>query len=259
MTIQHAPAFVESMEPGAHGVAPVTSTVSLVIPTMNEAQNIAAVLRRVPAVVDEVVIVDGRSQDRTVEVALAVRPDARVVMETRPGKGAAVRAGFAAATGDLVVMLDADCSMDPDEIENYLVRLAEGADMVKGSRFLSGGGTTDMTLLRKAGNRVLVALVNGLYGASFSELCYGYMAFRRSRLELLDLRSDGFEIETELVVKGLKAGMRIEEVPSFEAPRAFGQSNLNTFRDGWRVLRTLLVERFRGAGVVAPVEGIDLE
>lgn len=259
MTIQHAPLLGADTEPGTRAVTPVTSTVSLVIPTMNEEQNLASVLRRVPDVVDEVIIVDGRSRDRTVEVALAVRPDAKIVLETRPGKGAAVRAGFAAATGDLVVMLDGDCSMDPQDIETYLVRLAEGADMVKGSRFLPGGGTTDMTLFRMAGNRVLVALVNGLYGSSFSELCYGYMAFRRSRLELLELRSDGFEIETELVVRGLKAGLRIDEVPSFEAPRAFGQSNLNTVRDGWRVLRTLLTERFRGAGMVAPAEGVDLD
>ena len=257
MTIQHAPALLGDPVYGEPSPHQVSSTISLVIPTLNEERNIAAVLRRVPDLVDEIVIVDGRSTDRTIETALAVRPDARVVLEKVPGKGSAVRAGFAAATGDLVVMIDADCSMDPQEIETYVVRLAEGADVVKGSRFLPGGGTTDMTWLRRAGNRVLVGLVNVLYGSSFSELCYGYMAFRRSRLEDLDLRSEGFEIETEIVVRALKAGLRIEEVPSFEEERAFGESNLNTFRDGWRVLTKLLRERFTAAPARVTVERLD--
>lgn len=259
MTIQHAPALHPTVRHDGAARATVTSTVSLVIPTLNEERNIAAVLRQVPDLVDEIIIVDGRSKDRTVETALAIRPDARIVMETAPGKGSAVRAGFAAARGDLVVMIDADCSMDPGDIESYVTRLAAGADVVKGSRFLPGGGTTDMTLLRRGGNHVLVTLVNALYGSSFSELCYGYMAFRRSRLQDLDLRSPGFEIETEIVVRALKQGLRIEEVPSFEKPRAFGESNLNTFRDGWRVLRKLLVERFTSSQPIAVADRLDID
>jgi glycosyltransferase involved in cell wall biosynthesis len=250
MTIQHAPSQLD-IDLSAHTASRLTSSVTVIIPTLNEERNVARVLRKLPSLVDEVIIVDGRSTDRTVEIALSVRPDATIVRETRPGKGAAVRAGFAAATGDLIVMLDGDCSMDPGEIERYLRPLAEGADMVKGSRFLAGGGTADMTRLRKAGNRALLVLVNTLYGCRFSELCYGYMAFRRSRLEQLELHGDGFEIETELVVQGLLAGFRIEEVPSFEEERAYGESNLHTFRDGWRVLRTLLMARLRGRTVGA--------
>ncbi len=248
MTIQHATFPVDHLDRGDHTRSRITSSVTVIIPTLNEERNIARVLRQIPALVDEVIIVDGRSTDRTIEVAQAVRPDATIVREQRPGKGAAMRAGFAAATGDMVVMLDGDCSMDPGEIDRYLKPLADGADMVKGSRFLAGGGTADMTWLRQAGNRALLALVNLLYGSSFTELCYGYMAFRRSRLQQLDLRGDGFEIETELVVRGLLAGFRIDEVPSFEEPRAFGESNLNTFRDGWRVLQMLLMPRLRNRG-----------
>ena len=222
----------------------VTSlTISVIIPTKNEARNIGWVLERLDELVDEVVIIDGLSTDDTVDVVRAIRPDARIILHPVPGKGEAVRAGLAAATGDLVVMLDADGSMDPGEIERFLRALADGADFAKGSRFLPGGGTTDMTWLRAFGNGVLVRLTNLLLGTSYSELCYGYMAFRRSRLPELQLRSSGFEIETEIVVKAHRAGLAVVEVPSMESPRRFGESNLNTFRDGWRVLRTLLTER----------------
>jgi glycosyltransferase involved in cell wall biosynthesis len=219
-------------------------TISVVIPTKNEVRNIAWVLERMDPIVDEVIIVDGQSTDGTVEFARSVRPDVVVVLHPLRGKGEAVRAGFAAATGDLVVMLDADGSMDPGEICRFVEQLAAGSDFVKGSRFLPGGGTADMTWLRRIGNDVLVRFANVLMGTRYTELCYGYMAFRRSRLQELELTSSGFEIETELVLKSQRAGLAITEVPSFESPRRHGESNLNTFRDGWRVLRTLLRERF---------------
>jgi glycosyltransferase involved in cell wall biosynthesis len=230
-------------------------TISVVIPTKNEARNIAWVLERMDPIVDEVIIVDGLSTDDTVAVARSIRPDVVVVQHRLPGKGEAVRAGFAAATGDLVVMLDADGSMDPSEIQSFVEQLAAGYDFVKGSRFLPGGGTADMTRLRRFGNAVLVRLANLLMGSNYTELCYGFMAFRRSRLQELDLTSPGFEIETELVLKSARAGLAIIEVPSFESPRRHGNSNLNTFRDGWRVLRTLMRQRF--AAQDAPAEAAD--
>jgi hypothetical protein len=219
-------------------------TISVVIPTRNEARNIGWVLDRIGPIVDEIVIVDGLSDDGTVEAATRARPDAIIVRHEVAGKGEAVRAGFAAATGDLIVLLDADGSMDPCEIPRFVEELARGSDMVKGSRFLPGGGTTDISWIRKAGNAGLVWLSNLLLGTSHTELCYGYMAFRRSRLEELDLRSSGFEIETEIVVKACRGGLAVSEVASFESPRRYGTSNLNTFRDGWRVLRTLVRARF---------------
>lgn len=217
--------------------------VSLVIPTKNEALNIAWVLERLPDLVDEIILVDS-SSDETVAVAKAVRPDIRIVREGRPGKGAALRAGFAHARGEYIVMIDADGSMAPAEIGRFVDKLADGAELVKGSRFLTGGGTADMGALRRYGNGGLRSLVNSLYGCRFSDLCYGFMAFRRSALGALDLASDGFEIETEIVVRALLADLRIAEVPSFEALRRHGESNLNTWRDGSRVLRTLVRERW---------------
>ena len=228
--------------------------ITVVIPAKNEARNIGWVVERLPSFVEELVIVDGRSTDRTVDVVLALRPDAVIVNDKRPGKGAALRAGFAAATGDYVVMLDADGSMDPQEIEHFIEALDRGAHMAKGSRFLDGGGTADMSYLREAGNRGLLILANILFGASNTDLCYGYAAFRRHEVLGLDLDADGFEIETQLFMRATRQGLRVVEVPSFEAPRRFGTSNLNTFRDGWRVLMTMLRERMRpGArGLPAP-------
>jgi glycosyltransferase involved in cell wall biosynthesis len=217
--------------------------VSAVIPTLNEERNIGWVLERLPRCVDEVIVVDGRSSDDTLFAALRARPDARIVWETTPGKGAALRAGFEAATGEVVVMLDADGSMDPREISRFLDAIDEGYDLVKGSRFLPGAGTTDISRLRAVGNLALLGLANGLYGCRFSELCYGFMALRRSALRRLHLSADGFEIETQIVTHAVRAGLQIAEVPSFEADRRFGESNLRTFRDGARVLREMLRAR----------------
>jgi glycosyltransferase involved in cell wall biosynthesis len=221
-----------------------TATVSVVVPTLDEERNVAWVLERLPAGLHEVILVDGRSTDDTVAVARAVRPDIRVVLERRPGKGAALRAGFAAAHGDYVVMIDADGSMNPSEIPRFVRALDAGCDFVKGSRFAPGGGTSDMDVVRRVGNGALMTAVNVLYRTKFSDLCYGFMAFRRDKLAALRLGSDGFEIETEMVVRAVIAGLSIGEVPSFEAERQYGESNLRPWRDGRRVLGTLLSERF---------------
>jgi len=223
-------------------------TVSVVIPAKNEARNIGWVLSRLSAELDEVILVDS-STDGTAEIATSHRPDLIVVSDPGCGKGAALRAGFAAATGDYIVMLDADCSMDPAEIDRFVGGLLSGYDMVKGSRSMRGGGSADLSPLRRAGNRVLTSLVNVLYGVSFTDLCYGYFAFRRDCLPTLAVCATGFEIETELVVCAINSGLRTAEVPSFEDVRRHGESNLNTFRDGTRVLRTLIAKRFARTAV----------
>ncbi len=245
--VRREPRFVRSRWPQT-----THARISVVIPAMNEERNIGWVLSRLPAEIDEVILVDGNSQDETVAVSRAIRPDIRVVGQKRPGKGAALRAGFDAARGDVVVMIDADRSMDPAEIDRFLALLEEGYDLVKGSRFLGDGGTTDMELLRRCGNAALRGLANSLYRTRFTDLCYGFMAFRRDRLEALALEADGFEIETEIVVRAVKAGLRVGEVASFEEPRGHGESNLNTWRDGSRVLRTMLRHRF-ARRTLAPV------
>lgn len=218
---------------------------SVVVPTLNEARNIGPVLDRLPSLVDEVIVVDGLSTDGTVDAALEARPDARIVRETRRGKGVALVAGFRAATKDVVVMLDADGSTDPAEIPRFVDALMAGADFVKGTRFTLGGGSADITPLRRIGNRTLARTVNLLWGTNFGDLCYGYNAFWRWCLDTLAIDSSGFEVETLLAIRAAQAGLRIAEVPSFESPRQNGESNLRTFRDGTRVLRTIVAERIR--------------
>jgi hypothetical protein len=135
--------------------------------------------------------------------------------------------------------------MEPQELESFVEAMRSGADLVKGSRFMPGGWSDDITRIRALGNRVLVRTVNLLYGARFTELCYGYMALRRSAIDRLGLTADGFEIETQIVTHSLRAGLRVAEVPSVEAARRSGTSNLHPMRDGTRVLRELLRARVR--------------
>jgi len=218
--------------------------VSVVIPTLNEAENLPHVLPYIPHWVHEVLVVDGQSTDGTPEVARRLQPKVRIVEQTGRGKGAALRSGFEHATGDIIVMLDADGSMNPAEIPAYVGALLAGADMAKGSRFLQGGGTLDMPLYRQLGNRFFVSLVNVLFRVRYSDLCYGYSAFWRDRLPMLNLDCEGFEVETVLNIRAVRANWRVHEVPSFEAARVYGEGRLRTIPDGWRVLKALLREAF---------------
>jgi glycosyltransferase involved in cell wall biosynthesis len=219
--------------------------VSVVIPARNEAENIAHVLATLPDDVYEVILVDGASTDATVEAARAAWPDIRVVDQPGTGKGDALATGIAACTGDVVVMLDADGSADGAEIPRFVDALVAGADLAKGSRFLGGGGSTDLTRVRRAGNRFLCGLVNLLYRTRYSDLCYGYNAGWATKLRELELDCAGFEVETVLSIRSATHGHNITEVPSFESPRLFGESNLRAVRDGLRVLRAILRERGR--------------
>ena len=236
-------------------------SVSVVVPTLNEAQNLPCVLPKIPRWVSEIVLVDGNSSDNTVQVARELRPDIRVLLQQGRGKGDALRYGFEACKGDIIVMLDADGSTLPEEIPAYVGILLAGADYAKGSRFLQGGGTEDMSPLRKFGNWGLVLLVRLLFGGHYSDLCYGYNAFWARVLPQLALNADGFEIETLMNVRALIAGLKVTEVPSFEAARQFGLSNLRALPDGWRVLTTILREYVNSLGkpVTTGIKSEDLE
>jgi glycosyltransferase involved in cell wall biosynthesis len=232
-----------------------TALVSVVIPTLNEADNLRCVVPGLPRRY-ELIVVDGGSTDGTVQVARTLRPDAVVMRQTGRGKGDALLCGFQAATGEVIVTFDGDGSARADEIPHFVDALQD-ADFAKGSRFVEGGGSADLTRLRRFGNLFLCGLVNLLYGTAYTDLCYGYTAFRRSCLPFMPDGVSGFEIETMINIRMARARMRIVEVPSYEDERQFGQSNLNTFRDGLKILRVLIRERFRSrpsqpAEVLAP-------
>ena len=258
MTINQAPApapvtAATARDSGRHQAAragTLQPAVSVIIPALNEARNLPHVFAALPAALHEVILVDGHSADDTVAVARALRPGIRVITQTRKGKGNALACGFAAATGEVIVMIDADGSTDPAEIPAYVAALTAGADFAKGSRFAPGAGSADITPLRRLGNKALGMVVNMMYRTKFSDLCYGYNAFWASAVPAFGLHpdgqdkawGDGFEIETLINLRAAAAGLAITEVPSFEHARIHGQSNLNTFRDGRRVLQTILTE-----------------
>jgi glycosyltransferase involved in cell wall biosynthesis len=226
--------------------------VSILIPALNEARNLPHVFARLPDDVFEVVLVDGGSVDDTVEVARSLRPHVRVVQQDGRGKGNAIACGLDACEGEIVVMLDADGSTDAAEIPRFVEALKNGADFAKGSRFMNGGGSSDITALRRTGNRVLCMLVNLLYGTRYTDLCYGYNAFWRSSLQRVQVDCDGFEVESLLTVRASKLGLATIEVPSYESCRIHGESNLRTLPDGCQVLKTILRERFKRADPPVP-------
>jgi glycosyltransferase involved in cell wall biosynthesis len=237
-------ALADRVRQGADGEVRPGPRVTVVIPTLNEATNLPYVLPQLAGLADEVILVDGHSADGTCEVAQTLRPDIRTLMQDRRGKGNALCVGFAAATGDIIVMLDADGSTDPAEIPSFVGALLAGADFAKGSRFLHGAGTTDMPFYRRLGNASFVRLVRLLFGGRYTDLCYGYNAFWADVLPALGLNGDGFEIETMMNIRSLRAGLNVVEVASCEGRRVHGTSRLQTIPDGWRVLCTIFRERF---------------
>jgi glycosyltransferase involved in cell wall biosynthesis len=222
-------------------------SISVVVPAMNEAQNLRHVLPLIPSNVSEVILVDGHSTDDTVSVVEALsatmETPVRFIKQTGKGKGDALREGFAASEGEIIVMLDADGSADPREIPLFVEALLRGNDFAKGSRCILGGGSHDFSHLRRLGNYGLRLLVNFLFHAHFSDLCYGYNAFWKYCLDHTTIDCDGFEVETFIHLRIHKANLSIVEVPSFEYRRIYGKSNLHVFRDGWSVLKTILKER----------------
>ena len=222
-----------------------TKTISVVIPTINERLNIKEVIPKLPDFIDEIVVIDGRSIDGTVDEIKKYRKDAKIFIETEMGKGAALRRGFKEATGDLIIMMDADGSHNPAELGILIDPVLNGYDASKASRLLPGGGSDDFTAFRRFGNKMFVTIVNILYGSNYTDLCYGYRVFKRSALDKLNIKTNGFEVETEQSILMIKAGLKIKEVPSFEAKRRYGNSNLHSIRDGWKILKVIVAEYVR--------------
>jgi glycosyltransferase involved in cell wall biosynthesis len=222
--------------------------VGIVIPALNEEKNIEDVLcRLIYFGYDNVLVIDGQSKDNTINVA--AKYGAKVVLQTGQGKGSAIRQVLSNHYFDVdaLVLIDADGSMDPTEIPRFIEALNSGADIVKGSRFLEGGRTYDMDATRRVGNSILVFVLNFLWLAKYTDLCYGYAVFSKHAVEKLApvLKSDGFEIETEIFTKALDLGLVVKEVPSVEYERKYGTSNLHAFKDGFKILKTILHEYFR--------------
>ncbi len=233
--------------------------VSVVIPALNEAENLPFVLPRIPAWVHEVLLDDGHSTDDTVAIAQQLRPDIRIIAQEGRGKGAALRSGVAAATGEIVVMLDADGSTDPAEIPAFVGALLAGADFVKGSRFLQGAGTVDMPRHRQLANALLVTLANVLFRTHFTDITYGYNAVWNCRRNALALEIDNWAHEIVSNIRVARSGLRVVEVACFEHRRIAGEAKLQAFPAGWQILKAILGERLRPLKEEALVEAFVLD
>ncbi|MGC8652068.1 MAG: glycosyltransferase family 2 protein [Candidatus Micrarchaeia archaeon] len=217
--------------------------VSIVIPTFDEESNIGMVLKGVKNVLEshmykyEIIVVDKHSQDNT--VAIAKRFGAKIMYDDT-GKGAALIKGMKAAKGDIIVSMDADLSHRPRELLLLIAGIEAGYDVCVGSRFLTGGGSEDMPLIRRLGNKSFVAMVNTIYHTHYTDMCYGYRSFDRKAIRKLRLKEQGFGIETEINIEIAKRRLKVLEVPSYEKIRASGKGKLHTFRDGFVILKTIL-------------------
>ena len=228
------------------------SRVSIVVPAHNEAKNLPHLLPHIPNWVHEVILVNDHSTDDTIEVARKLLPTIRITntQTGQRGKGAALQAGFAAVTGDIIVMMDADGSSDPRELPRFIAALLAGAYLAKGSRFIGDGGSSDITILRRMGSCMLIWIANLLFGVRFTDMFCGFNAFWKDCLDFFEVDCNGFEIEALLHLRIYKANLEIVEVPSFEHARIHGTSNFRTFRDGWRVLKMILKESINGHSVI---------
>ena len=227
------------------------SNVRVIIPTLNERENIHDIMYRLKNMgFCDILVVDGHSDDGTAEYAQNL--GAKVILQNGHGKGAAVREAFVESLSnsqaDIIVMMDADGSMSPEELPSFIGAINAGADIVKGSRFLPQGNSEDLTLTRRIGNKMLTMTINFLFLTNYTDLCYGYIAFSRNALLQLSTRLIGqaFEIETEICVKAKTLGIDVVEIPSFERLRRFGTSNLHAVRDGLTIFSLLLKEYLQG-------------
>jgi glycosyltransferase involved in cell wall biosynthesis len=227
----------------------IKSEVAVIIPALNEEKSIGHILSELTNVLNNplLFVIDGNSTDKTVKIA--ERKGAHILFQDGRGKGAAVRQalGKMDINANYIMMIDADGSMNPKEMPLYVDALRTGADVVKGSRFLSSGYSEDMSLIRRIGNFILLSLVNLLFSTNYTDLCYGFIAFRKEAVDKLlpFLSSKNFEIETEICIKAKILGFKIVEVPSIELTRVHGRSKLNTLKDGLQILLKILTEFFR--------------
>jgi glycosyltransferase involved in cell wall biosynthesis len=198
-----------------------------------------------PAWVDEVLLVDGESTDGTVEIARRLRPDVRVITQQGRGKGAALRTGVMHATGDIIVLLDADGSTDPAEIPAFVGALLGGADFAKGSRFLQGAGSSDMNNVRRFGNWSFAVLANVLFKTRFSDLTYGYNALWSHHKRALALEIDGWPNEIITNIRVATSGLKVVEVASFEHARVAGEAKLRLLPAATAILAAIFGEWLR--------------
>ena len=258
--------------------------VTIIIPTLNEEKTIGPIIQKLRQFgFDDIIVVDGNSGDKTVSIARhlgvkvitqngngkgsALRQAFERLVDFLSKEMPLISHNsfdfkqieeggleYNIVDGNnlfhghedehIIVIMDADGSMSVEEVPLLVNALKPGFDVAKGSRFISTGYSEDMTAFRRIGNKIFVNLVNLFWSTNYTDLCYGFGAFKNGAIRKIfpHLESIDFEIEAEIFIKTIKAGLRVTEVPSIEYKRRFGKSNLKTFQDGFRILRTIFKE-----------------
>lgn len=210
-----------------------------IIPTLNESATVAEVIDRARQFTNRIIVVDGHSEDGTWEVAS--KSGAEVILQNGEGKGMALQTAFKKIKGEVYVIIDGDGTYDPLEMENLVQPILEDkADMVVGSRLHGKLEEGSITRLNRFGNGFFNFLINSLFDGSISDSQSGFRALNRRTVEMVNLSSKGFEVETEMTVKALKKGLRIIEIPITYGKRRGSRSKLNSFRAGPRILKTII-------------------
>ncbi len=220
----------------------VRESATVVVPALNEEISIGKVIEKSKRFTDDILVVDGHSKDRTVEIAKAL--GARVIFDNRKGKGDAIRCSVPHLHRDFTVFIDADGSHDPEDIPKLLEPLIAGkADHVSASRLLGGsselhGGFDEC--LRLMGSSLITACINHRFNERLSESQNGFRAIRTDVLRALPLKEDITTIEQEMIIKTLKKGFRMAEVPSHEYIRIGGESKIHLHKVAFRYVFSLL-------------------
>ncbi len=221
---------------------------TIIVPAHNEEKNLPSVLSCIPKLpqIVEVLLVDGHSGDNTEKVARQVLSDITILQQKRTGKGDAIVCGAHVAKGDHFLVLDADGSQRPQEIPLYIKKAEEGYDLVKGSRYMKGGGSDEDTFDRKLITGTAQFIANSLWRTSFSDICYGMFLINRQKFLELDIHSLRHDVEWEIMAKAKRHGLKIIEIPASEVRRISGHSHVSYIRDGQLIARTVFREFFKG-------------
>jgi glycosyltransferase involved in cell wall biosynthesis len=214
--------------------------VSVIIPTLNEETSLPIVLKKLAGYPYEIIVVDGHSRDKTVEIA---REHKATVIYDDIGKGSAIRAGLATARGRYLIMMDADDSHNPDEIPAIVRKLKEGYGIVMPSRFIDAGKSDDISGFRTFGNNFYRFWIRLLWHTDYTDVCYGFRGLTREAYKRMGLEADGFDIDIEMSIKTIKHGLKYVELPSHERQRHSGEAKLGFWTSltlDKRVLKELL-------------------
>lgn len=221
--------------------------ISLLIAALDEAENMPHLLPRIPKTpeIAEVILIDGRSTDDTIAVAKALMPDIQVICQDRRGRGDAIRCGAKAASGDYLINLDADSSDRPEEIPLLIEKAREGYDVVKGSRYMKGGGTQDEAWDRFIMVRLTQFVTNTLWRTHYTDTVYGLWLIRRDRFLEMNLQARWNCLEHEMMGEATRRGLKVAEIPAFEDKRLHGRVKFSYLRDGSRIGWTVFSEAFK--------------